>query len=194
MRLGVFGGTFDPPHIGHLIVAADVAAALELDRVLFIPAGTHPLKRSEVQTPGRLRLEMVEAAIEGADRFVADDRELRRSGPSYTVDTLRELREERPGAELYLLIGSDILNELDRWHGVREIDRLAEIAVMSRAGVDVELPEVPGLGPSRVEVTHVGISSTEVRRRVRDGGPYRYLVPEGVFRIIQARSLYKKRD
>lgn len=194
MRLGVFGGAFDPLHIGHLIVADDAAAALGLDRVIFIPAGTHPLKRSEVEAPGELRLAMVESSVTGSERFVSDDRELRRAGPSYTVDTLRELRAEHPDAELHLLVGSDILKEIDEWHAVEEISALARVVVMRRAGVEAPAPGELGLDFDGVEVTRVDISSTEVRRRVRNGLPFRYLVPASVYRIIVEHSLYKGQD
>jgi nicotinate-nucleotide adenylyltransferase len=114
VRLGVYGGTFDPPHLGHLVAASDACDALRLDRVLWVPAARHPLKEGRVRTPAALRLEMVRAAIAGDPRFEADDLELRREGPSYTVDTLRALSAARPGAALFLLAGADLLAELTR--------------------------------------------------------------------------------
>lgn len=190
MRLGIFGGSFDPPHVGHLIVADDAAAALSLDRVVFVPSGTHPLKAARVEAPGDLRLEMVEAATAGCEAFEADGREIRRHGPSYTVDTIAELQTENPGADLVLLVGADILGELHRWHRVEDIARRARLAVMSRADaptvelrIDVDFVTV--------EVTHIAISSSDVRDRVRAGKPYRYLVPGPVYDIIQMRSLYR---
>jgi nicotinate-nucleotide adenylyltransferase len=192
MRLGIFGGSFDPPHVGHLIVADDAAAALDLDRLLFVPTGTHPLKRARIEAAGELRLEMVEAATADRELFDADAREIRRPGPSYTFDTIAELQAENPGAELVLLVGADILGELHRWHRVEELAQRARIGVMSRAdaplartAVDVDL--------LRVEVTHVAISSSEVRERVRAGRPYRYLVPEAVYGIIEEHALYRNR-
>jgi nicotinate-nucleotide adenylyltransferase len=181
-------------HIGHLIVADDAAGALGLDRVLLIPAGTHPLKRSAVEASGELRLEMVRAVASESELFVADDRELRRPGPSYTVDTLRALRRENPGAELFLLVGTDILTELDRWHQAQELPRLARVTVMSRAEVDDTARPTVEIEFETVRVPHVAISSTEIRRRVRDGRPFRYLVPPSTYRIIEAHSLYKERD
>jgi nicotinate-nucleotide adenylyltransferase len=193
MRLGVFGGTFDPPHLGHLIVADDAAAALGLERVSFMPAGEHPLKRQRVEAPAGLRLRMVEAAVAGSERFSVDARELRRSGPSYTVDSVAELAAENPGAELFLLVGADIVGEIHRWHRIEEVARRARIAVMSRPDV-VELarPQVD-VELLRVEVTHVGVSSSEIRERIRTGRPYRYLVPEPVYRIVEEHSLYRSR-
>ena len=148
MRLGIFGGTFDPPHVGHLIVAEDVAAALRLDGVVFVPVGEHPLKGTRVEAPAALRLQMIAAAVKDNERFSVDDREVRRDGPSYTVDTLAEVD---PG-------------------------------------------DSAAAGFRRVEVTHVAISSSEVRDRVRAGRPYRYLVPAAVYRIIEENSLYRRRD
>jgi nicotinate-nucleotide adenylyltransferase len=194
MRLGIFGGTFDPPHVGHLIVADDVAAALGLDRVIFVPAGTHPLKGTSVEAPGSIRLEMIAAATDGSELFVVDDREVQRGGPSYTVDTLAEIAAQQPGAELFLLVGSDILAELHRWRQVDEIVELARITVMTRAGVDLDQPPADTLEARRVEVTHVAISSSDVRDRIRMGQPYRYMVPAPVYRIIEENSLYRRRD
>ncbi|MGD2215956.1 MAG: nicotinate-nucleotide adenylyltransferase [Gemmatimonadales bacterium] len=190
MRLGIFGGSFDPPHVGHLIVADDAAASLSLDRLLFIPVGDHPLKQAHVEAPGDLRLEMVEAATVASEAFVPDDREIRRSGPSYTVDTIAELQAENPGADLVLLVGADILGEIHRWHRVEEIARRARIAVMSRAKAPAVEAKID-LSYITVEVTHVAISSSDVRERVRSGRPYRYLVPGPVYDIIERRSLYR---
>jgi nicotinate-nucleotide adenylyltransferase len=191
MRLGIFGGTFDPPHVGHLIAAEDAAAALGLDRVSFIPTGTHPLKNARVEAPAELRLRMIRAATAGNDLFGVDGRELARPGPSYTVDTLRELSAENPTAELFLLIGADILAELHRWHRIEEVAERARIAVMSRPEAPMQRPAVE-LDLVRVDVTHVAISSSEIRERVRAGRPYRYLVPAAVYEIIERSALYRK--
>jgi nicotinate-nucleotide adenylyltransferase len=192
MRLGIFGGSFDPPHVGHLIVADDAAAALGLDRVLFVPTGTHPLKQARVEAPGHLRLEMVEAATANSGIFEPDDREIRRPGPSYTVDTIAELQTENPGADLVLLVGADILGELHRWHRLEEIARRARIAVMSRADAPAAEAKT-AVDFVKVEVTHVALSSSDVRERVRAGRPYRFLVPGPVYDIIKNRSLYRNR-
>ena len=191
MKLGIFGGTFDPLHIGHLIVAADAAAALALDRVIFIPTGTHPLKRSSVQAPGELRLEMVRSAIEGSELFAVDDRELERPGPSYTVETVTELAAEHRSAELFVLIGTDVLDEINEWRGLGELARLAHVTVMSRANVgEGEETDLIGVDFKHVGVTYVAISSSDIRRRINAGLPWRYLVPESVHRIISEYSLY----
>jgi nicotinate-nucleotide adenylyltransferase len=191
MRLGIFGGTFDPPHVGHLIVAADAMSALNLDRILFVPAGTHPLKRARVEAPAESRLAMIEAALGDSASFVVDEREIHRSGPSYTVDTVIDLESEHPGAELFLLVGSDVLDEIHNWHRVAEIAVRARIAVLSRVGAGPVTRPESDLVYDTVEVTHVAISSTEVRERVREGRPFRYLVPEPVYRIILDHALYR---
>ncbi len=191
MKLGIFGGTFDPPHIGHLIVADDAAEALRLDRVYFIPTGEHPLKRAQVETPADVRARMIRAATEGSTRFVVDERECRRPGPSYTIDTLAEIGRESPGAELFLLVGGDVVGEMHRWHRIREIGEWARVAVMSRAEAPVEADIELGFDYVTVEVTHIAISSSEIRQRVRSGRPFRYLVPESVYEIIVSNRLYR---
>jgi nicotinate-nucleotide adenylyltransferase len=189
VRLGVFGGTFDPPHVGHLIVAQDACTALGLDRVLFVAAAVPPHKQDRATTPAPLRLAMLHAAIDGDERFEACDRELRRAGPSYTVETLRELRRDRPGAEIFLLLGADQVRELHLWREPAAIAALATIVELSRAGVDAAPPGI-GIACRRLDVTPVGISSTEIRRRVRAGEPIRYLVPPAVESIIRRERLY----
>lgn len=192
MKLGIFGGTFDPPHIGHLIVADDAMSVLGLDRILFVPAGTHPLKGDAVVAPTHLRLEMIHAALREAGRFAVDDREIRRAGPSYTADTVAELEAEHPDAELYLLVGADIMKEIHRWHRVPELAARARIAVMSRADAPAPPPSPTDLATVRVDVTHIAISSSDIRKRVSAGRPFRYLVPDGVYEIIAEHSLYRE--
>jgi nicotinate-nucleotide adenylyltransferase len=190
MRIGVFGGTFDPPHLGHLVVASDACEALGLGRVLWIPSAVPPHKLRTVQAPARARLEMVRAAIGGDPRFRADDVELRREGPSYTVDTLRELAARHPGDELVLLIGADNLREIPGWREPAEILRLARVAVLSRDGAGVP-PDSP-IPATSVAVTRVDVSATEVRRRAAAGETIRYLVPDAVRALVERRGLYRE--
>lgn len=192
MRLGVYGGSFDPPHLGHLVAASDACEALGLNRLLWIPSAVHPLKGDRVRTAPQVRLDMVRAAIAGDERFQADDLELRRAGPSYTVDTLRELRARHPDAELFLLAGADLLHELPRWREPDEVMRLATLAVVSREG-DALAPESP-LPAVAVRVARVDVSSTEVRRRAAAGQTLRYLVPEPVRALIERHGLYGGRS
>jgi len=184
VKLGLFGGTFDPPHNGHLIVAQDALIALALDRILFIPARVPPHKRHLRITPAALRCAMLEVAIAGNAQFAMDDLELRREGPSWTVDTLRALRERDTAAELFLLIGADQYADLATWHDAAEIPRLAHVVVLARRG------ERPA-GARVVDVTRIDISGTEIRRRVAAGQPIRYLVPDAVDAIIRREGLYR---
>jgi nicotinate-nucleotide adenylyltransferase len=189
VRLGVFGGAFDPPHLGHLVAASEVAAALKLDRVVWVPAAVHPFKGGRVAAPAAVRLEMVRAAIAGDPRFAADGLELERAGPSYTADTLRELQARHPGAELFFLTGADNLRELHLWHRPDEVARLARLVAVSRGGeaVPADAP-YPAL---EVRIPRVDLSSTEVRRRVGAGETICYLVPEAVAALIERHGLYR---
>jgi nicotinate-nucleotide adenylyltransferase len=191
-RIGVFGGTFDPPHTGHLIVAADVAAALDLDHVRFMPNAVPPHKRRSVCAPAALRLAMVQAAIQDNQRFVADDIELQRPGPSYTADTLAALGERHPRAELYFMIGVDALRDFGTWHQPARIPALARVVGLTRSGDAAVAP--PGLPVIPVQVTRVDITATDIRRRVREGESIRYLVPGAVRDIIIREELYRNED
>ena len=186
MRIGILGGTFDPPHAGHLIAAQDCLVSLGLDRVHFIPARQPPHKRRRPVSPAPLRLAMLDAALAGDDRFRVDDIEMNRQGPSWTVDTLRAYRERHAGAVLFLLVGMDQYVEFATWREPEEIARLATIVVMSRGG---EQPRGPGI--VSVAVTRIDISSTQIRDRVGRGEPIRYLVPEAVETIIAGHALYR---
>ncbi len=173
MRLGVFGGTFDPPHVGHLIVASDAFDVLRLDRLLFIPSAQPPHKSGLHATPEQ-RLALTRAAIADDDRFEVDALELQRTGASYTADTLRILRNRYPDAELFLLVGADAAREMHTWHQPEVVADLARVAVMSREGDDEDFGD--GLMP--VRVTRIDVSSTDIRERVRDGRSIRYFVRE----------------
>lgn len=185
MRLGVFGGTFDPPHIGHLVAAQDALSVLHLDRVILVPARVPPHKLHRLITPGDIRLELVRAAVDDDPRFEVDDEELRRPGPSWTIDTLRSLSERRPGSRLFLLLGTDQFRDFTTWRDPDEIRRLAEVAVLSRAG---EAPA--GEGCISVPVTRIDVTSTDIRQRVAAGRPIRYLVPAAVEALIEQHGLY----
>lgn len=189
MRVGVLGGTFDPPHVAHLIVASDVFSALRLDRLLFVPAAVPPHKLGAVRASPELRLEMVRAAIQNDPRFEVDDLELRREGASYTVDTLRELRERLPDAQLFFVVGVDQLREFHTWREPEQVAALARLAVVSREGEDPAPGSPYPVHP--VRVTRVDLSATEVRRRIRAGEPIRYLVPDAVREIIERERLYR---
>ncbi len=192
MRIGVFGGTFDPPHVGHLLLAADASEALRLDLLIFIPAGAQPFK---VDTPsaasGRDRLEMVRLAISRDANYAADDTEINREGLSYTVDTLEHLAGRYPGAELFFLLGQDALAGFQQWRNPERILELATLALMMRSGaVEVgdwrKAERLVVLSTRRVDV-----SSTEIRERLRAKKSIKGFVPESVERFIEARGLYR---
>lgn len=189
MRIGIFGGTFDPPHLGHLVVAADAHAVLALDRLLLIPAAVPPHKRTGARAPGAFRAEMLRAAVRNDPRFVVDDLELHRGGTSYTVDTVRHLAERFAEAELFLLIGADNLRDFPTWRDPDDILRLAELVVLNRSGE--EGGEVSDPVHLRIPVTRVDISSTEIRRRCAAGESIRYFVPDAVCSIVEREGLYR---
>lgn len=187
-RLGLFGGTFDPPHHGHLIVASVVHQALGLEKLVFIPAKDPPHKPA-VATPPDLRLAMVRAAIEGDPRFEVDDLELRRDGVSYTVDTLREYRSRFADAELVFLLGIDQFRALSSWREPDEVARLATLAVVEREGETLR-PTGP-YQAVEVPIPRIDVSSTEIRERAREGRSIRYYVPERVREIVEREGLYQ---
>lgn len=186
MRIGLFGGTFDPPHTGHLVAAQDAMASLGLDHIVFIPAAVPPHKRERPLTAAPVRAAMVAAAIAGNDSFSMDELELRRNGPSYTVDTLRAYRTRHPDAALFLLIGADQYAEMQTWKAPDAIVRLATLAVLDREGV----LRPPGPDAVRVPVTRIDVASTDIRSRVRRGLPVQYLVPAAVEDLIRRHGLY----
>jgi len=190
-RIGVFGGTFDPPHIGHLITAIDVRCALDLDVMLMVVANEPWQKASRDVTPAATRLAMVRAAVEGEPGVEASDVEIRRGGPSYTVDTLIELREREPEAELFLLLGSDAAAGLDTWQRVEELPALCTIVVVERPGSNTPLPD--GFTVQHVTVPRLEVSSTELRERAAMGRSLRHLVPDGVISLIREGDLYGDR-
>jgi nicotinate-nucleotide adenylyltransferase len=192
VRLGVFGGTFDPPHLGHLALAEWAREELKLTRVLFVPAGTPPHKRAP-RTPVADRLAMVRAALRGNPAFGVETMEARRAGPSYSVDTLRALAARHPGADLWLLVGGDMYASMHTWHEIGAVARLARVAVALRPGV--ALPAAAawargGLGVRRLANPGLEISSSGVRARARAGRSVRYLVPDAVARLIETHGLY----
>jgi nicotinate-nucleotide adenylyltransferase len=192
----VFGGTYDPIHVGHLITGIEALEALDLDLLTFVPALRSPHKPDATLTPAEVRLDMVRGAVEGLPRLTVSDVELRRAAPSYTVDTLAEMATSEPDAEITLLLGVDQWRAFGRWKEPREIVRLARIAVLTREGErpSESLPEL-GDGPPptflEIPVTRLDVSSTLVRERVRARRSIRFLVPEPVGRIIEAKSLYR---
>jgi nicotinate-nucleotide adenylyltransferase len=187
-RVGVFGGLFNPPHVGHLALCQEAAWQLGLERVVLVPTG-HPAHRPAPPEPPEMRLRLAQAAALGNPMFTVSRLEIDRSGPSYTVDTLRELSHRYPGSSLHLLIGADQLAAMDTWHEPEAIVQLARLAVALRPGVDLSGAERANL--DWVEMPQIGISSSLVRERVRAGRPIRYFVPDAVRELIEAEDLYR---
>jgi nicotinate-nucleotide adenylyltransferase len=185
MKIAIYGGTFDPIHHGHLILAREALEKLQLDKVVFVPAAISPFKKTAAAASGELRLAMLRAAIDGETRFAADDCELRRPGPSYTVDTVEEIKRQNAGAQIYCLIGEDNVNTLTRWHRFRDLEKLVRFVVLDRTG---QLPS----RAYQVIGRRIDISATEIRKRVACGQSIRYFVPEAVEKIIQQTKIYKE--
>ena len=184
-KIGIFGGTFDPIHHGHLILARDAIEQLQLDELLFIPAAISPHKLDRTPTPADARVEMLRAAIEGEPQFCLDTLELERPAPSFTVDTVEALRIREPDAQFVYLIGEDNVARLSTWHRFAELSQMVQFAVLDRTGLKTEHP-FPTVR------RHVDISATDIRNRVARGQSIRYLVPPGVEKIIRERQLYRE--
>jgi len=196
VRTGILGGTFNPPHLGHLICAQEAYLQLELDRVTLIPARIPPHKRVEEEPGPDHRLELCRAAVGGDDRFDVSDLEIVREGPSYTVDTLELLHSREPETELFLIVGGDIAAGLPRWREPERVLSLATLAVAGRRGtsrgeVDDALSGLAGGERARFfQMPTIGVSSTVLRRRVHDGQSIRYYVPDSVVSYIDRHRLY----
>jgi nicotinate-nucleotide adenylyltransferase len=197
VRLGILGGTFNPPHLAHLVCAQEAHRELELDRVLFVPASIPPHKAVEAEPGAHHRLELCRLAVDGDERFAVCDLELRRDGPSYTVDTLKELSSQSPTNELFLILGGDIAAGLPEWREPERVLELATVAIAERRGtargtVQQALDQLKGGDRARFfAMPRIGISSTMVRRRVGAGQPIRYFVPDGVLDYIETHGLYR---
>ncbi|MED5563423.1 MAG: nicotinate-nucleotide adenylyltransferase [Gemmatimonadota bacterium] len=191
VRLGVFGGTFDPPHVGHVTLTRELRESGVVDEILWIPVAIPPHKPSGPRTSPDLRMEMVHAAIGGRANQSASNIELLREGPSYTVDTLRALRSEHPEATPVLIMGSDQFAELAEWHKAEEVVQFADVCVLPRGGVELDSVR-PRLSVvwCAADVASIDVSSSDIRKRVREGRPYRHLVPKAVAEIIEREDLY----
>ncbi len=196
MRVGILGGAFNPPHTGHLVCAQEALVQLELDKVVFMPVGTAPHRELHGDPGAEARLELVELAIAGDERFEVSRAEIDREGPSYTSDTLRGLREASPDDELFLILGGDQAATLARWHEPEVVLELATVAVVertnwSRHAIGITLGRMPRAREIRyLEMPVTQISSSAIRRRAAAGVPIRYLVPERVAAHIEANGLY----
>jgi nicotinate-nucleotide adenylyltransferase len=183
-KIGIYGGTFDPIHHGHLILAREAREQLQLETILFVPAATSPFKGAP-QTSAADRRAMVEAAVAGEPGFAVDPVELNRPPPSYTIDTVEIVRQREPNAELFYLVGADNVAALPKWHRFADLEKLVQFVVLDRTGQDAE-------HSYRVVRRQIDISATDIRKRVARGQSIRYLVPHAVEDIIRSRRLYQE--
>jgi nicotinate-nucleotide adenylyltransferase len=196
LRIGILGGAFNPPHIGHLVCAQEALAKLELDRVVFIPVGVAPHREIEGDPGAEVRLEMVELAVADDERFSASRIELDREGPSYTADTLEQLGTESPDDELFLILGGDQAASLATWHEPEKVLERATVAVFERVSwrhntIGIRIGRIPGAAGVRyLDMPQIQVSSSAIRRRVSEGAPIRYLVPDKVADYISSHDLY----
>lgn len=201
MRIGIFGGSFDPIHLGHLILAEQCREHAKLDEVWFIPSAQAPHKKAGATASDRQRVEMLEFATAGHSSFLISDTEIKRGGVSYTVDTLTQIAEEHPDDELFLLLGGDSLQQFDTWRNPEKICRLAVPLVVQRPGYDpvnleqlasyVETDRLEEIERYAFESRMIGISSSELRARISAGRSIRYLTPRAVEKFIETKKLYQ---
>ncbi len=197
LRIGILGGSFDPPHIAHLMIAQEAWYRFELSHVCMIPAFQNPLKEAEIGASAEQRMAMLRLACEADARFRVEGLEIRRGGKSYTIDTLRQLAQREPGSELYLLMGSDAAETLPQWKDVQQFGELCTIAVFSRPGEAALSGELAaslrglGLRFEFMPVPGMDVSSSDIRRRVRQNRPIRYFVSDSVAEYIHMGALYR---
>ena len=188
-RIGVMGGTFDPIHHGHLVAASEVAARYYLDEVVFVPTGTPYMKRDV--TPSEHRYLMTVIATASNPMFTVSRVDIDRGGPTYTIDTLRDLHRLRPDAELFFISGADAVAQIIDWKDAAELFSLAHFVAVSRPGHPLSVSGLPEHNVSLLEVPALAISSTDCRSRVSRGSPVWYLVPDGVVQYISKHHLYR---
>lgn len=203
MKVGILGGTFDPPHVGHLLAASDAFDALGLESVVFVPNARQPLKAAVPQSSPADRLAMVRLSVSGDERFAVDPIEVERGGTSYSVDTLESMAERAPGDERFFLVGADASRTFSQWRAPRRIAELARIAVMQRSDEETAMSEgavraalAAVVGPAAappimLKSRRIDVSSSEIRARVREGRSIHGFVPDAVARFIHERGLYR---
>jgi nicotinate-nucleotide adenylyltransferase len=185
MRIAIYGGTFDPVHHGHLILAREAIETLRLQKVIFVPAAVSPFKESAPVARGEIRLSMLRAATKDEIGFSVDDCELHRPPPSYTIDTIEDIQRRERDAEIYCLIGEDNVAELAKWHRFAELEKIVRFVVLDRTGK-------PFNYSYEIIRRRIDISATEIRNRVASGQSIRYFVPQAVEEIIRREKLYQE--
>jgi nicotinate-nucleotide adenylyltransferase len=196
LRVGILGGAFNPPHIGHLVCAQEALVQLELERVMFMPVGVPPHREIDLDPGAETRLEMVELAVADDERFESSRIELDREGPSYTADTLEHLAKESPKDELFLILGGDQAAALASWHEPERVLERATVTVFERVSwgrnaIMIKIGRLPGAERVRyLDMPLIQVSSSAIRRRVREALPIRYLLPDKVADYISSHDLY----
>jgi nicotinate-nucleotide adenylyltransferase len=190
-RIGVMGGTFDPIHHGHLVAASEAVAQLDLDEVVFVPTGRPGFKQQQRVTPAEHRYLMTVIATASNPRFTVSRVDIDRAGLTYTVDTLRDLRAQRPEADLYFISGADAIQQILRWKDAEKLWDMAHFVAVTRPGHMLTVDGLPRDGVTTLEVPALAISSTDCRRRSEEGLPVWYLVPDGVVQYIAKHGLYR---
>ena len=185
MRIAIYGGTFDPVHHGHLILAREAIETLRLQKVIFVPAAVSPFKKSGPVASGEIRLSMLRAATKDEIGFAVDDCELRRPPPSYTIDTIEDIQHRERDAEIYCVIGEDNVAELVKWHRFVELEKIVRFVVLDRTGG-------PANYSHEIIRRRIDISATEIRNRVASGQSIRYFVPQAVEEMIRREKLYQE--
>lgn len=189
IRLGVMGGTFDPIHYGHLVAASQAASAFKLDKVLFVPTG-EPWQKQTI-TDAEHRLAMTKLAIAGNSLFEISTVDVRRAGPTFTIDTLRDIHESNPEADVFFITGADSIAQIDSWKDSSQIWPLAHFVGVTRPGHSLEVPKSAAGEVSLLEIPALAISSTDIRARVESGKPIDYLLPNSVIDYIHANHIYQ---
>jgi nicotinate-nucleotide adenylyltransferase len=188
MKIGILGGTFNPIHIGHLILAEEVREKIQLDTVIFVPTYLPPHKDTAEVAPAALRYAMVKLAINKNKHLAVSDSEIKRDGRSYTIDTVKEFRRLYPEDELFFITGSDLLNYLEEWKDLPEVISIVKFIVATRPGYPLE--KIPSYIKT-VAIRAVDISAFEIRRCVKEGKSFRYLLPDAVYDYINKKKLYR---
>jgi nicotinate-nucleotide adenylyltransferase len=189
-RIGIMGGTFDPIHHGHLVAASEVATLYDLDEVIFVPTGAPWQKADRRVSPAEHRYLMSVIATASNPRFWVSRVDIDRDGPTYTIDTIRDIAAQRPGAQLYFITGADAMAQILSWKDAAELLELATFVGVTRPGYPLSDDHLPGDSAILLDVPAMAISSSDVRRRVQEGRPVWYLVPDGVVQYISKHRLY----
>jgi len=191
-RLGILGGTFDPIHLGHLILAEQMKEGLDLKKVIFVPSANPPHKKNSLLSSAKDRLMMAKIAIKDNPDFILSDLELKREGESYTIDTLNEFKKLYPSSEIFLLLGSDVLDEIESWKEPDKIFKEVKVVIALRPGFDkIDRKNKFAKRSLSVPINGLNISSTQIRKKVKAGNSIRYLVPPGIEEFIRAKNLYR---